>query len=277
MNVDSYYEIGAGHKICEDYALHGQYNDLYYIIGSDGCSSSDDVDVGARLLCHIAKKQLIELHETRRIFEHKKDDIEKILRTAIVQNCLEVKRSLRLRSSAFDATLWIVIGWEGRCLVFGWGDGVVAIKDKEFRIIEREYKKGAPYYLSYGLNYERDQNYGYEFKGNLTESGDLIERCYLLDDGKYEGGITKKKVEIRQPFVLELDVYELKTVTICSDGVSTYQIDRDSILMTHIVSQMVDYKNLVGTFVERRMLKLKRYYQNRIHIDDVFCATMNFK
>ena len=55
MNTDCYYEIGHSHIFCEDYALAGIVNNIGYAIVSDGCSSSDNVDVGARVLAHIAK------------------------------------------------------------------------------------------------------------------------------------------------------------------------------------------------------------------------------
>ena len=55
MNTDFYCEIGDSHVACEDYALAGKINDnISYAIVADGCSSSPNVDVGARVLAHAA-------------------------------------------------------------------------------------------------------------------------------------------------------------------------------------------------------------------------------
>src|SRR5215510_2075397 len=46
MNADATINIGATHSVCQDYVI--VRND--YVILSDGCSSSPDTDIGARLL-----------------------------------------------------------------------------------------------------------------------------------------------------------------------------------------------------------------------------------
>src|ERR1043166_8156900 len=46
MNADATINIGSTHAICQDYAIaRGRY-----VVLSDGCSSSPDTDIGARLL-----------------------------------------------------------------------------------------------------------------------------------------------------------------------------------------------------------------------------------
>src|SRR6478609_9515831 len=53
-NSDSYFEIGAGHTTCEDYAFHGSFRvdtkPFYFAVVSDGCSASKDSDFGSRFL-----------------------------------------------------------------------------------------------------------------------------------------------------------------------------------------------------------------------------------
>ncbi|MFN2514557.1 MAG: protein phosphatase 2C domain-containing protein, partial [Pyrinomonadaceae bacterium] len=70
MNVDSAFIIGATHAVCQDYAVAGNGLPTHqardenspaapYLILSDGCSSSPDTDIGARLLVKAAEQILL--------------------------------------------------------------------------------------------------------------------------------------------------------------------------------------------------------------------------
>ena len=58
MNANSTFSIGKNHIVCEDYALAYTGPIITYAIVSDGCSSSPDVDFGARCLAMSAKREL---------------------------------------------------------------------------------------------------------------------------------------------------------------------------------------------------------------------------
>ncbi|HYO91642.1 MAG TPA: hypothetical protein VEQ40_08400, partial [Pyrinomonadaceae bacterium] len=71
MNADSAFLIGATHAVCQDYAVAGNgtpderaaVSNLQanpYVILSDGCSSSPDTDIGARLLVKAAEQVLFK-------------------------------------------------------------------------------------------------------------------------------------------------------------------------------------------------------------------------
>ena len=279
MNTDSYYEIGTSHIVCEDHAIHGEYEGLHYVIGADGCSSSEGVELGSALLCHVAKKQIMQLHKSSRLFElfcqtkPAARDIATILETAIVQNCLDLKSSLKLGRTAFDATLWIAVSITDLLFVFGWGDGVMILKDKDgTHTTVRRYDSNAPYYLSYQMDYQRNQDYNnMEFKGKLNESWELgTEREFT------------NIYDANQSFYYTGRKSMLKSVTICSDGIETYRKSDAAagfVKTSDVAVELTDYKNLVGSFVERRMLKLKKVHkeQNIVHLDDVFCATINLE
>src|SRR5215203_2249321 len=51
MNTDCFFNIGATHSVCQDYVVASPY-----LILSDGCSSSPDTDIGARLLVKAAER-----------------------------------------------------------------------------------------------------------------------------------------------------------------------------------------------------------------------------
>ena len=61
INVDHYMTIGSSHQVCEDYIISGT-EPFPYIILSDGCSSSKDTDIGARILAQCAKNYLTTFH-----------------------------------------------------------------------------------------------------------------------------------------------------------------------------------------------------------------------
>ncbi len=57
INIDTFLKIGDQHKICEDYIIQGT-DQVPLLILSDGCSSSDNTEMGARILCYLAKQYL---------------------------------------------------------------------------------------------------------------------------------------------------------------------------------------------------------------------------
>ena len=149
MVANSYYEIGYDHKVCEDYSLSGQKDSLLYTVLSDGCSSSENSDVGARLLCHIAKGIILYLND-RGVNIFNAQEYQTIFKELLIRKCLEVKQSLGTSIDTFDATLLASIIKDGYALNMAWGDGYLVKIKKGMGIetTEIKYTTGAPYYLS---------------------------------------------------------------------------------------------------------------------------------
>lgn len=158
MNTNAYYEIGSSHRNCEDYALSGIYNDMAYTIVSDGCSSSEHSDVGARLLSHITKGVLIHLKDRGVI---NTPEYSSIFRELVLRKSIEVKNSLGLPTDAFDATLLISTVLDDNIVNIAWGDGYVIYKTKDGKLITYgiNFSTGAPYYLSYEMSPSKKQAY----------------------------------------------------------------------------------------------------------------------
>jgi len=146
MHIDTYIKGGASHTICEDYILSGMLPRPYIII-SDGCSSSDNTETGARILSHLAKQYLNYRADYL-------DDIEKNeMGNWIAHNAEMVARQLGLPTSCLDATLIVAIKEEFQIRVIFFGDGFVYGISRDLKmdtlLDEIKYTNNAPYYLSY--------------------------------------------------------------------------------------------------------------------------------
>jgi hypothetical protein len=155
MISDSYFEQGATHEVCEDYAVHG---DGYAII-SDGCSNgggpSIDSDWGSRILCKISEELILNDPE---FFVPLVGSKAKMLMSMIPnlgQNCLTATlMTLRVLNDNFHA--------------FTIGDGVVGGKRKDgrWKIHVIKFPKG-PFYLKYNI-FQEEQSFFDAFGDKFT-------------------------------------------------------------------------------------------------------------
>lgn len=283
MNTDAYYEIGSSHQVCEDYALSGIYEGMAYTVVSDGCSSSKNSDVGARLLAHIAKGVLCYLKNRNLIGGH---DFYPLFQEFTIKKCLEVKHSLGLPLSVFDATLLVSISLDGNLICYGWGDGYFIFVDKDDRkvIMEPKYESGAPYYLSYEMNDERRRAYTEQY-GDSTVTVNTYE---ITPEG--QSSVLKKEVyssTYNRPIGVEYFGSGFKSVTAASDGIDTYEDNpkceppegssgHKKYSAIDMIPSIVGYKGIAGEFVVRRMQRIKNDMTkiNRVHFDDISCATI---
>jgi hypothetical protein len=58
IQTDIFRRIGATHAVCEDYIIEGN-KPFPFIILADGCSTAKNTDMGARILCHLAKQYVM--------------------------------------------------------------------------------------------------------------------------------------------------------------------------------------------------------------------------
>ncbi len=168
MNSDSHYLIGHSHQICEDYALSGKRDGFHYAIISDGCSSSDYVDIGARILAKTAENVI---REFSRHLDFYQSSLYDVIGDMIITNAQKIVRGMGLPDTSLDATLMIALCKEEKSdqaydgIFYVYGDGVCAYTDHENKLhkIEVEYKSGAPLYLSYRLDQGRYEQYLHQF------------------------------------------------------------------------------------------------------------------
>lgn len=281
LNTNAYYEIGSSHRVCEDYALSGIHEDMAYAIVSDGCSSSKDSDVGARILSHIAKGVLIYLKSRDIIGTPSFLDI---FRELVVRKSLEVKQSLGLSVNVFDATLLASVVYNDKAICLGWGDGLIIFVTEDRQIIAHEvnFTTGAPYYISYEMSPSKKEAYQQQYG-----DGKIIVSNYIISP---DMKVTSQNSELDLKY--DCSVYKeafasaFKFIAISSDGLSTYQDDpkydqpegedKTEYKAENIIPLVTAYKSTAGEFVVRRMQRMKNDLEKNhiIHFDDVSCATI---
>jgi hypothetical protein len=254
ITTDVFLEIGSQHRECEDYIISG-YEPFPYIILSDGCSSSNNTEMGARILCHLAK-QYMKYHQ---------DEYLNYKNTGswIIHNAEMVARQLGLPLSCLDATLIIAYFRDGYIHVSMYGDGsIITKKNNNITIYHIDYSNNAPFYLSYQIDDIRHGIY-HSLKNDLsikTISPDG-EKCesYAYD---FQSIFTYRASDIDCLFIT-------------SDGISSFIVEspteRRVVSEVDILPDFMNFKNVKGEFLTRRLKKaLKNLKSNDVnHYDDL--------
>ena len=262
MRADCYFATGKTHAVCEDYARVGVIEEgstagLPYALIADGCSSSPDTDIGARLLV-LAAEYAIQAWNPQSVEAWR-----------IIQGAHGMWTSVGPPNRAcLDATLLTMTCPDQDTLKATlYGDGLVAGRDHEgaLWIIHIEYPSGAPDYLSYQLDPQRSGNYLKQF-GNLRKMR------------VYRDGVWKENPETAGPFSIECYKDSFETVMLFSDGVLTFQeFDEEGLFPTpvpveKVIEEIFAIKNWNGPFLTRRVRKFLTEYcrKHRWHHNDDF-------
>jgi hypothetical protein len=292
MHHDSYFGIGYSHKICEDYALSGVVDGCGYAIVSDGCSSSKESDVGARLLAHVARDAILYLNK-RKLLEDEvfiKEAFKTTFEEIILKKCLEVKDTLRFTCDIFDATLLVAIYVPDRYIVlFSYGDGYFLFKkiDGNINVVKLEFESGAPYYLSYEMSHDKKR--AYELQYGSYAFTKTVEQDIVTGKGMSFFNRVRCVTPMCHSCYSVLDDYaQYSTVVLASDGIGTFQDDprapiplgkpeRQKYALYEIVPELIAYKNPVGEFVTRRMNRINQDHAKSgiVHVDDISFASLS--
>jgi hypothetical protein len=253
--------MGMGHRVCQDYARAGrtpQENPLVYGIVSDGCSSSSDTDVGARLLALTAEHMLRNSYQkawSDRVF----GDVSLVaLRVREGKNWMPAD----LPNEALDATLLFVATDQPNRVRFAcMGDGVIATKDwdGELRIWDVEAPDGYPRYPNYVNN---------EARRRSVEGGEP----WVVH---FPGGGEFRTSKVKS---FDQTVVGAQVVAIFSDGVRSFtDAERRPIPGAEIVAELMAFKNYQGAFVQRRLHAFLKAAAKRgwRHEDDLAMAAID--
>jgi hypothetical protein len=269
MNADAYFSIGNGHTNCEDYAIAGTVENGAYAIISDGCSSSPDVDVGARLLTLSAKRTLMIGGS---------DMSYDLFGKVTIHNLDHIGDTVPLHPHSLDATLLVVMVKDKNFTVHMYGDGVFFHKTAtNLRMVHVDFEGNCPAYLSYHLDKLRLKDYETTVLGSKR----------MLDISLYTGGTpdTQSNEAIEnETFMKPFEPVTIKgladtgdIIAVCSDGVNSFSCGDGSVIpWESITREFIDFKTTPGVFVQRRLSFLKRqWFKNQItHYDDISMAAI---
>jgi len=246
MNADSVFMIGTTHTICQDYSTSSDLLKASFVVISDGCSTSPETDIGARLMVRATAERLIK--QTH-------DDLPALHQEAAGQ-ALKWAQSIGLPPQSVDATL-LTLYCDGEDLIIGAsGDGVVILQSHSRMrdVYSISFPSGFPLYPTYS------------FQGDRLAAWHANENAYK-EVKHFQGDSTLDLVEavtssdLTEVFREKASDYEYAVVF--SDGIHSFyerQETRTSrllnaIAMDQVIEEIVSFKSGTGAFVERRAKK----------------------
>ena len=266
-NLDCYFTIAKQHIICEDYAI-SEMAPTPHLIVCDGCSSSRNSDIGARILATSAKKSLGEcIEENSSIKLPSYGDFG----YAIMNRARHVTELLGLASTCLDATLLLAMSYHGNLYVYVYGDGYIVTVNREGELayIKFSYEKNMPYYLMYWIDKTRRELY----LMNNRDGKDVVTITEYHD-----GQENISQMDCDSPLMFTFVMNEYRLLALTSDGASSFLSVEDNrkIPVKDILEQLVAYKTTKGDFVKRRTRRMiKNYEKQGIYpTDDLSIATL---
>ena len=273
LNTDCFFQIGATHKVCEDFVLCGEK----FALVADGCSSSMmergirlpmNVDTGARFLALAAKQAIPTYFVNSGLTEERK-----MVEDRILQNLRVVKSLYDLPSSVFDSTLLLAYFDGLNVKLFFFGDGAAVIETGDTTtIIKQEFLSGAPYYLSYQLSQDRNLAYIREFQ-------DIPMKQTIYTITKGHASYTTESREYlstsHQAYTVDTLLCPSTTVTLFTDGIFSFNTPD----LVQTILECTAYKSKVGAYVWKRMNLTNTWMRKNgfNHYDDLGMASLHIQ
>ena len=263
LNLDNHYIMGKAHMYCEDYVLN-DVNPLPFIVLCDGCSSSKNTDVGARILANMSRKVLAMYYQ-----EHGEVPEYHSFGNMLIQTAEAVAEAMTVESGALNAT--VLLAWlerENTVRVYVYGDGCILLKTHDGRngYVDIDFTTNMPYYLSYWLDDSHQEAYR-----EATRGEDTLRVNNSLQ-GTHDIHAHNKMLD----FSFSFDDYSM--IGIASDGLNQFFDVEGSFKLpiNDVIDNLMDFKNIHGEFVKRRLNKaLQNYAQNGVApLDDVAIGMM---
>ena len=265
MHADSAFRIGSTHEVCQDYAATGSGAHGPYAVLSDGCSSSPDTDVGARLLVRAAVRLLRESGATPAAGLA-------ALHAEAARRALAWAELLGLEPQAVDATLLTAHVSGDRLIIGCSGDGVVCLEqgDGALDVYSVNYPAGFPVYPAYAHQPAR-------LRG-LTQSGRASKeltrwRAPSLAERPRQVSVSHGDA-LTEVFAFDAAAYRF--AALLSDGVHSFLHAEDTALES-VLPGLVSFKQTRGAFVGRRMKMFLKDCRRRgwRHADDLSLAALH--
>lgn len=304
MKLDSAFQIGKTHDICEDYALTGVIEspagDAFYTVVSDGCSSSKNVDLGARILSHSAVEEIKNIYRNSAhlMFSFNQDSCITRARSSI--------EALKAQQDSLDATLLMSYSTSNCTEIVVCGDGCVAIgfEDKRILVINFDFPSGFPFYPNYLPNYStrfaqwyqiQKDEYPCKITASIINEDGTFEELYNNDSPIFTFSANKKSVMISardknyggNVYFFDEEKETLpKFIVSMSDGIGSFYKTEDAgtsltnsnIDYREVINEVLNFKNFNGKFMQRRLNRFLKFCakNNWHHADDISFGAMYF-
>jgi len=272
MNADGVFSIGATHAVCQDYVIAGNGAGSCgsrdagpYVILSDGCSSSPDTDIGARLLVRAMDQIWIGAPNEK---------LEELHREA-ARTALGWAELIGVPAEAVDATLLSAHVRGDELIVACSGDGVIVLESRAgvLDVYAISSPSGYPFYPAYVHQPERLA----EMIDNRRSIKEL--KHFRRDSAQAEFALVAVTTSESLTEVFTRNVVDYKYVGVASDGLNSFFRTQPSphgkrlepVCLVDVLSQFWSFKNSHGAFVERRVKKFKKDAEARSwdHADDL--------
>jgi len=265
INTDSFLQIGSSHSVCEDYILTGD-SKLKYVILADGCSSSPKTEMGARILCYLARQYLkyYRFNDSSSDFGLNYDTMG----SWIIHNAEMIARQLGLSKTSLDSTLMISFldpHDPSTVNIFIYGDGFVVLVPKHgsLRIWEIEFKpENMPFYLSYLIDPVRKSVY------HSKKVSKFFTESYIPNN---PSSVVEFAYDHKIEFQISMEDY--KALLLFSDGLKSFVKKDEAKLLDplEVIEGLVSFKTIKGKYLQRRVSKeLLSLEKKRIrHFDDI--------
>ncbi|MET0650117.1 MAG: protein phosphatase 2C domain-containing protein [Pyrinomonadaceae bacterium] len=269
MNADSAFRVGSTHEVCQDYAAAGACGACGpYAVLADGCSSSPDTDVGARLLVKAAERLLRESGGPPASLLNE-------LHAETARLALSWTGLLGLRPQAVDATLLTAHINGGELVVGCSGDGVVCLQTTEgaLDVYVVSYPQGYPVYPAYAHQPARLRA--------LADAGLVSKEVTYLRADSAEEPLRPVRVSEGGTLteVIAVSAVGYRFATLLSDGLHSFLRlgTTESIPAESVVPELVSFKNTRGAFVGRRMQGFLKDCRQKgwRHADDLSLAALH--
>ena len=272
MITDSIYRIGHNHEVCQDYALHHSddyqnfQKDVHLALLSDGCSSSPDVDIGARALVHQARLLLTQQRTLNA------DYVRKTFPGNVISCARVVARGMGVEDRALDATLLGVHMDELEAHLFVFGDGFSFYMEKDdpgvLHLDHWDYSENTPYYLSVEHDYYSKQAFT-NFPQVLTRTSYVFRPTGVTKNVHTYTSLERYVSAISSP-------EDLLFIGVASDGwASFYQKDSQApVSIETVFAEFIDFPVATSNLLKRQVTwMLKKFDKLGFkHYDDLSMA-----
>jgi len=282
---DGYTVQGASHHVCQDYASAGtppgEDGDAWAVV-SDGCSSAPDTDWGARLLARAAGAHVGSL-----VPECPGDPASWLAAAEryhdrVIGEAAAHARALGLTPPALTATLLTARTLGNRLVVAAYGDGVVALRERNtgrWRVLALSFADGKAAYPSYRL----DPDTLALFRG--LEANERRVAALTLPGGEGEGAAEAPPAALESDFLLwALPREAYDTVALLSDGATSFTKPPDGgnggarspVELYEVLPLLLDFRLMTCGFARRSLHSWQKASRKRgwEHYDDLSLAAL---